>query len=1262
MKKALLVCVLISFFNIHTKAQTTYISVTGGGNWNNANTWDVDFDDTGGDGIPGANDIAVIIGDGMGGGTVNITSNVEVGDLYVVYNNTNVLSKAGSLFATYTLTINGQLGGVLDDLSDFHEPTTTVIENDSRLEIVFTNDNSSTPNIFTWGHTATLKNITVNPSSSSTTVQFEDVALNGTDIVVSNGTLRINAGFSVADATGTSTITVNAGTTLDVRGGVNGGSSTTNFNEVEMVGASIITVYTNGYLNSDALTISAGATLNITNSQPSGWWNSGSPGPTSVPIDLSSTINYNRLGAQSVYPGNYGNLSLNGSGTKTLTNQNTLYVNGTLSILGSGITFSTSSNTSPIDIKGDLHNDGTWSPTQNINFNGTSAQSITGNNMVTFGGGITISNSAGVSLSNQDADVNGTMDIDPGAVFDPNGRQVDLSGNLVNDGTLTASGTFVFDGTTTVSGSGTNAFNDVTVTGTISAPSKTLTVAGDFANNGTFSNVNGTVTYNGINAQNISGSNAINFYNLSITNSGATVSNNATSNLNTAMTLGSGATFDADGSGSGAFTVLSTSGSNSARINAIPSDASITGNVVIQRYFNGGGDVWRNFGTAVSGATVSQITGAGFTINGNDLAYYNETVTGGVDNGWVLQSTFGSSISNSRGYSMWTRAEEMPVTINFTGSLNQQSQSMPITYTNTGSPTDDGWNLVNNPFPSTVDWDLMTRNGSVSGTVAVWNTTTSSYDYWNGSTGNLTNGLIASGQAFWVQTNGSSPTLSIPESSKATSSTSFLRSSEDGEENILIVSLAKADTVDRTYVHFREGATDGFDTQYDGRKLVNGIFNLYSLSSGADELSINSLSASDCQTSIDLGFYQLLYDTDDDIYYQGFIPGQYNISLEGLSSFTKSLQFDLVDHYQGGELVTSMGEGNIYIFTVDTTQVNSWGNSRFELRITEKEINPSVFYDTNSICDEGTYVGFTNTQIGIEYAIQKDGETIVNEVSDGSDLSLFIPSNNIVEGQNQFDVLLKNGDCSSVLLNGEVTFNYNGIIEVNSVEDGKNCGPGRVLLSASGAEGNSYYNWYESIDSEQPITGENGNDYLTPELETTKFYYVSIVNESGCQSSKRVKVIAQIVNLETPVIFSEGDMLSTQTVADSYQWYKNGEALEGETNESLIVEESGTYSLETVSSGCSMFSENIVMEILGFEDLNKLGVSVYPNPVENTLHIDVQKVKAESLKIYDVRGDMIYQSDEVVPNEINLSDVKKGIYIVNIITKNQIINFRVKKK
>ncbi|MCB0505775.1 MAG: T9SS type A sorting domain-containing protein, partial [Cyclobacteriaceae bacterium] len=118
----------------------------------------------------------------------------------------------------------------------------------------------------------------------------------------------------------------------------------------------------------------------------------------------------------------------------------------------------------------------------------------------------------------------------------------------------------------------------------------------------------------------------------------------------------------------------------------------------------------------------------------------------------------------------------------------------------------------------------------------------------------------------------------------------------------------------------------------------------------------------------------------------------------------------------------------------------------------------------------------------------------------------------------------------------------------------------------------------------------------------------------------------------------------------------------GETNESLIVEESGTYSLETVSNGCSMFSENIVMEILGFEDLNKLGVSVYPNPVENTLHIDVQKVKAESLKIYDVRGDMIYQSDEVVPNEINLSDVKKGIYIVNIITKNQIINFRVKKK
>ena len=913
---------LIFIIFISTSAYSTNYFAIANGDWGDASIWSLTPTGSGGAGVPGTGDIAITNGRQVG---LNpIYGDVTVDRITVTNSVANSLYYSDPFFLFTPVTLNINLS-----LSSTGVPSAQIIEDNSFLNIVILGTGSTVIN--NWSTTSPFN--TISFSSGGGTTINGNIAISNSLIVDSGTTFTIGSGYAVSNSSGSASITIESGSAMVVGGSINGGSASTNFPDVTMSGSATITVNTNGYLNSDGFTFSSGSTLNVTNNQPDGWWHSTSPGPSSVPVpgDYNFTVTYNRLGDQSVLPANYGNLILTGSGTKTLSSA----LSGLLKVFGDitiETTFSTSSNGNIIDLQGNLHNDGTWAPTQRINFNGTSAQSITGNNMVTFGGGITVSNSAGVSLSNQDADINGVLDIDPGASFDPNGRQVNLAGNLVNDGSLSASGVFVFDGTTTISGSGTNAFNDLTVTGSISAPSKTLTIAGDFANSGTFSNVNGTVTFNGINAQSISGSSTNNFYNLTVTNSGGTVSNNMNSNLNTAMTLGSGAVFDADGSGSGVFTVISTSGSNAARINAIPSDASVTGNVVVQRYFDGGGDVWRNFGTCVNGATVTQITSAGLTINGNDLAYYNESVTGGVDNGWVLQSTFGSSISNSRGYSMWTRTEEMPVTVSFSGTLNQHNQSIPLTYTSSGSPSDDGWNLVNNPFPSTVDWDLMTRNGSVSGTVAVWNTSTSSYDYWNGSTGNLTNGLIASGQAFWVQTNASSPTLTIPESAKATSSSSFLRSSDEEEQNLLIVSLSKADKVDRTYIHFREGAIDGFDTKYDGIKLRNGIFNLATLDSEGQSLAINTLAALGefDEKTIKVDMYNTAWDNDLSDYVRVFEEGDYVLSFDNLESFSPLYDFVLIDNYLNKS--TTLESGYEYNFNV-TSDPESWGNSRFEIHL-----------------------------------------------------------------------------------------------------------------------------------------------------------------------------------------------------------------------------------------------------------------------------------------------------------------------------------------
>ena len=129
--------------------------------------------------------------------------------------------------------------------------------------------------------------------------------------------------------------------------------------------------------------------------------------------------------AQTVSNETYGNLSLSGSGAKTLpatgltingsltisgaataTAGGALTVNGAFSI-GSGTTFDGA--TFSHVVKGAFSNSGTFTAsTSTFTLNGTSAQAISGSVAPTFAN-LTIANAAGVSLSGVDVTVSGTL-------------------------------------------------------------------------------------------------------------------------------------------------------------------------------------------------------------------------------------------------------------------------------------------------------------------------------------------------------------------------------------------------------------------------------------------------------------------------------------------------------------------------------------------------------------------------------------------------------------------------------------------------------------------------------------------------------------------------------------------------------------------------------------------------------------------------------------------------------------------------------------
>ena len=123
-------------------------------------------------------------------------------------------------------------------------------------------------------------------------------------------------------------------------------------------------------------------------------------------------------------------------------------------------------------------------------------------------------------------------------------------------------------------------------------------------------------------------------------------------------------------------------------------------------------------------------------------------------------SNSGTSIAAGQGFLVYVFEDtdfdgtaDLPVTLSVSGSENSGMLPMVALV-----PLLIG-GLAGNPYYSTIDWDDFKTN--IASTVYVWDDATSAYKSWNGSTGGLTDGLIAPYQGFWVEANGGTGSITI---------------------------------------------------------------------------------------------------------------------------------------------------------------------------------------------------------------------------------------------------------------------------------------------------------------------------------------------------------------------------------------------------------------------------------------------------------------------------------------------------------------------
>jgi len=305
-----------------------------------------------------------------------------------------------------------------------------------------------------------------------------------------------------------------------------------------------------------------------------------------------------------------------------------------------------------------------------------------------------------------------------------------------------------------------------------------------------------------------------------------------------------------DLSNNGTLTIKSfASGTGSLIVNGTSS-----GTISFERYLTGysGNEAngWHFLALPISGLTIA---GSSFepTEGTDDLYQFDQNQD---ENVWL--NYFGADFSETefvvgKGYLV---AYNTTATKTFSGNTIRTSDlTVNLDYT-AGKPY-TGWNLVGNPFTSAIDWDNIEKSENVYGSVYVINSIDGTFESWNGTTGDLTGGIIPANQGFLVHASTSSQSITMAAGSdgdQVHNTSTFYKNQTELAENTLKISVGSEIGSNNTYLQLREDATENFDADIDAYKLfgygsITEVYshdesNLYSINCMPNELQGRQIS------------------------------------------------------------------------------------------------------------------------------------------------------------------------------------------------------------------------------------------------------------------------------------------------------------------------------------------------------------------------------------------------------------------------------------
>lgn len=561
------------------------------------------------------------------------------------------------------------------------------------------------------------------------------------------------------------------------------------------------------------------------------------------------------------------------------------------------------------------------------------------------------------------------------------------------------------------------------------------------------------------------------------------------------------------------------------------------------------------------------------------IRWYDETVaSANPDDGIVGVSGTSQSLGVGQGFLAWCGDNlytTTAFTVDVTGAptIAKTPLALPMSYTNTGNASADGWNMVSNPLPSPIDFTQINRGADVQNAYWVFDPVAGNHKAWSAGVGSGgANGNIQSSQAFWIKANGSNLTTTVDESAKVNEPVGGLFGGSQ-QPVLPIVNLEITSTVntysDEAILVFADGSP-----AYEGNDALKFSFH----TNGAPQIGI--LSEDGHELSIDFhGEYSEAIAIPLRVSVEE--SGTYTIkaSAAGINNLSC---MTLVDMETGA--VTPLVDGATYSFQMDEGSTDA----RFVINGTKPL--PLVIDDALCAGQDGaaSIVGIGGPlELTWADAFGNPLSTMVVDESMDDVFEMPLPAGNYM-----VQVMGPAGECGQV--SAEFTISEPESLAANMDVTDASCAEvadGMVELTVTGGTTPYTYAW------------SNGGDTDEVELAAGE-YTVTVTDANGCTLPLAVAVSAgegpeAEFELDSPVVIAgvPVNFLNGSSDAEEYLWnFGDGHtSTEEEPEHAWSTPGEYTVTLTATAGACS--------DIFTMEVNVGINTAIVANELEGSLHV-----------------------------------------------------------